>query len=62
MMTLSRRVLKFLFPGEEKTRMEMRDARNRACASAEDLTRTIVVDGEKIQQMIQNRKVHVKHK
>jgi hypothetical protein len=56
MMTLSKRVLQFLFPDEEKTRMEMRDARNRASASAEDLTRTIVVDGAKIQRMIRDRR------
>lgn len=43
-------------PSAEKARMEMRDVRCRAEASAEDLSRTLVLDGEKLRQIITSKK------
>jgi hypothetical protein len=57
-MTFSKKLLRFLFPEDERARMAMREARTRACASADDLTRTIAMDGEKIREIIRSKRVN----
>lgn len=59
-MKLPQRLLRLFLPGGERVRMEMREARQRACASAEDLTRTLIMDGGKIQEMIKKRRMNGK--
>lgn len=52
MMTLTRRILRFLDPETERMRMQLREAIATVDAHTEDLTRTVVMDGEKIAAML----------
>ena len=55
-MNIGKRILRLVTPRSEQARMDMRDARCRAEASAEDLTRTIDTHGDTIQTMIKRKK------
>lgn len=52
MMTFAKRILRFLDPETEKLRMQFREAIAQVDAHTEDLTRTVVMDGEKIAAML----------
>jgi hypothetical protein len=51
-MSLTQRLLRFLDPETEKLRMQFREAIATVDAHTEDLTRTVVMDGEKIAAML----------
>ena len=47
-MNLSQRILRLIHPKDEAERMQVRAAIARAAAEAEDLTRTVNHDGERL--------------
>ena len=51
-MNLTQRILRFLHPKAEAERMELRQAIARACAEAEDVTRTVTLDGPRLQEWL----------
>ena len=52
MMSITQRILRFLDPETENLRMQFREAIAKVDAHTEDLTRTVVMDGEKIAAML----------
>ena len=51
-MKLAHRILRFIHPRDEEERMELRQAIARACAEAEDLTRTVTTDGDALKKWL----------
>ena len=58
-MNIRQRILKLFSPEAEQARMNMREARCRAEAVAEDLTRTIITHSADIQKAIKTGKPKV---
>ena len=57
-MKLARRILRFLHPEDEAERMKLRHTISRALAEAEDVTRTVKLDGDRLREWLRTR-VHV---
>lgn len=51
-MTFTRQILRFLDPHTEDLRMQLREKMAEANAHAEDVCRTVVMDGHKIAEMV----------
>ena len=51
-MKLAQRILRFCYPQDEAERMEMRSAIARAAAEAEDVVRTVKLDGERLREWL----------
>lgn len=57
-MNLRQRVLRFFSPKAEEARMNMREARCRAEAVAEDLSRTMTMHSDEIRAVLRKRKMN----
>lgn len=51
-MNLAQRILRLIHPKVEEERMQIRQAIARACAEAEDVTRTVNLDAEALQKWL----------
>ena len=51
-MNLAQRILRLIHPKDEEQRMKMRQAISRASAEAEDVVRTVSLDGEALKKWL----------
>ena len=51
-MKLAQRILRFCYRQDEDERMEVRNAIARAAAEAEDVVRTVKLDGERLREWL----------